>query len=81
MIIEKLLRMQYNDTKRKYKEAKAEYNRLLKEEGPDHDKSFLVQACINGSAVSKGVGRTKKAAEQQAAYEAIKVLRKQEDKK
>lgn len=54
---------------------------LLKEEGPDHDKSFLVQACINGSAVSKGVGRTKKAAEQQAAYEAIKVLRKQEDKK
>ena len=32
MIIEKLLRMQYNDTKRKYKEAKSEYNRLLKEE-------------------------------------------------
>jgi len=32
MIIEKLLRMHYNNTKRKYKEAKAEYNRLLKEE-------------------------------------------------
>lgn len=32
MIIEKLLQMQYNNTKHKYKEAKAEYNRLLKEE-------------------------------------------------
>lgn len=28
---------------------------LLKEEGPDHDKSFLVQACINGSADRKSV--------------------------
>ena len=54
---------------------------LLKEEGPDHDKSFYVEAYINGKAVSQGVGRTKKAAEQQAAYEAILVLRKQEDKK
>lgn len=53
---------------------------LLKEEGPDHDKSFFVEACINGKAVSQGVGRTKKAAEQQAAYEAILKLRKQEDK-
>lgn len=32
MIIEKLLQMKYNDTKHKYKEAKTEYNRLLKEE-------------------------------------------------
>lgn len=54
---------------------------LLKEEGPDHDKSFYVQACINDRVVSQGVGRTKKAAEQQAAYEAILKLRKQEDKK
>ncbi len=54
---------------------------LLKEEGPDHDKTFHVEACINGKAVSRGVGRTKKAAEQQAAYEAILKLRKQEDKK
>lgn len=49
---------------------------LLKEEGPDHDKSFMVEACINGKAVSQGVGRTKKAAEQQAAYEAILQLRR-----
>lgn len=50
--------------------------RLIREEGPDHDKSFMVEACINGKPVSQGVGRTKKAAEQQAAYEAILQLRK-----
>lgn len=55
--------------------------RLIKEEGPDHDKSFMVEAYINGKPVSQGVGRTKKAAEQQAAYEAILMLRKQGDKK
>lgn len=54
--------------------------KLLKEEGPDHDKSFYVEAYINDKAVSQGVGRTKKAAEQQAAYEAILKLRGQEDK-
>ena len=54
--------------------------RLIKEEGPDHDKSFMVEAYINGKPVSQGIGRTKKAAEQQAAYEAILMLRKQGDK-
>ena len=53
---------------------------LIKEEGPDHDKCFWVEAYVNGKALSKGSGRTKKAAEQQAAYEAILILRKQEEK-
>lgn len=52
---------------------------LLKEEGPDHDKIFQVEARINGRAVSTGSGRTKKAAEQEAAYQAIKKLRQDED--
>lgn len=55
--------------------------RLIKEDGPDHDKVFVVEAYINGKPVSQGQGRTKKAAEQQAAYEAILMLRKQGDKK
>ena len=55
--------------------------RLIKEEGPDHDKVFVVEAYINGKPVSQGQGRAKKAAEQQAAYEAILMLRKQGDKK
>lgn len=41
------------------------------EEGPDHDKEFLVDAVLDGKLIGKGKGRTKKAAEQQAAYEAI----------
>ena len=50
---------------------------LIKAEGPDHNKSFHVEVLIGGSVSGKGVGRTKKAAEQQAAYEAILSLRKQ----
>ena len=53
---------------------------LISEEGPDHDKIFKVEANINGKALTQGCGRTKKAAEQQAAYEAILYFRKQEEK-
>lgn len=53
---------------------------LISEEGPDHNKLFRVEAHINGKALTQGCGRTKKAAEQQAAYEAILYLRKQEEK-
>lgn len=49
---------------------------LLGEEGPDHEKSFLVEAKLDGRVIGRGQGRTKKAAEQQAAYEAIKTLRR-----
>ena len=44
-------------------------------EGPDHDKAFWVEATLNGETIGSGKGRTKKAAEQQAAYEAILKLR------
>lgn len=49
---------------------------LKGEEGPDHNKEFLVDAKLNGKVIGIGRGRTKKAAEQQAAYEAILYLRK-----
>ncbi len=55
--------------------------KLIKEEGPDHDKSFQVEAYVNGEAISRGAGRTKKAAEQQAANNAILLLRGQEENK
>ena len=45
--------------------------RLLGEEGPDHDKTFSVEVCIGEKSVGKGTGRTKKAAEQMAAYHGI----------
>ena len=49
---------------------------LIGEEGPDHNKSFSVELTIRGRSYGKGKGRLKKAAEQQAAYEAIHVLKK-----
>ena len=58
-------------------EGDGEFSYELKgEEGPDHNKSFWVDAVRNGEVIGSGHGRTKKAAEQQAAYEAILKLRK-----
>ena len=51
--------------------------RLVGEKGPDHNKSFSVEVLIGGDVYGAGQGRTKKAAEQQAAYEAILKLRAQ----
>jgi len=44
---------------------------LIKEEGPDHDKKFVVDVLIGTKSAGSGIGRTKKAAEQEAAYCAI----------
>ena len=53
------------------------YN-LVREEGPDHDKRFIVEVTIGKEKVFSGTGRTKKAAEQEAAYRALKELKKPE---
>ena len=45
------------------------------EEGPDHNKTFTAKAALDGSVISVGRGKTKKAAEQDAAYQAILKLR------
>lgn len=44
---------------------------LVGEEGPDHDKSFVVDVLIGSTVYGHGIGRTKKAAEQEAAYNAL----------
>ena len=49
---------------------------LVREEGPDHDKTFVVNAKIDDRVIGEGAGRTKKAAEQQAAYQAIRKKKK-----
>ncbi|MEG1458022.1 MAG: ribonuclease III [Acetivibrio sp.] len=49
---------------------------LIGEEGPDHNKTFTVQAILGVENLAMGTGRTKKAAEQKAAYEAILYLQK-----
>lgn len=50
---------------------------LLKEEGPDHNKNYEVQAVLGTNVLGKGSGRTKKAAEQEAAYQGILQLRQE----
>lgn len=44
---------------------------LVGEEGPDHLKQFIVEARLGDRVIGRGVGRTKKAAEQEAAYHAL----------
>lgn len=44
---------------------------LVHEEGPDHNKSFTVEARIGERVIGAGTGHTKKAAEQEAAYRAL----------
>lgn len=49
---------------------------LLEEKGPEHDKIFTVKVVMEGEVLGNGSGRTKKAAEQQAAYQALLGFRK-----
>ena len=51
------------------------YYELLEESGPEHDKTFRVAVTMEGKCLGAGTGRTKKAAEQQAAYKALLFLR------
>ena len=44
-------------------------------EGPDHDRTFFAEVIVDGFAVAKGSGRTRKAAEAEAAIAALKTLR------
>jgi ribonuclease III len=47
---------------------------IISEQGPDHYKSFGVQVIINNHICGTGYGGNKKAAEQQAARQALKQL-------
>lgn len=49
---------------------------VLSESGPDHQKIFEVQLSIKGNVYGKGLGRSKKEAEQQAARETLEKLKK-----
>ena len=52
---------------------------LLAEEGPDHDKKFIVEARIGETVYGRGCGRTKKSAEQEAAYATLLQLKEQKN--
>ena len=44
---------------------------IIKESGPDHDKTFTARVSLNGKALAEGNGRTKKEAEMEAAKKAL----------
>jgi ribonuclease-3 len=48
-----------------------------KESGPDHQKTFDVQVLVQGRALGRGTGRSKKEAEQAAAQEALEHVRRE----
>lgn len=45
---------------------------LVSEEGPSHDKTFTFEVVIDGIVYGRGIGKSKKEAEQQAARDALK---------
>ena len=57
-------------TQEKYK-VLPEY-KIIKETGPDHKKTFEIQIKINGNIMATAIGESKKQAQQNAAYLALK---------
>ncbi len=54
------------------------FYRLVRDEGPDHDKTFYMEVEINGEPIGQGVGKSKKDAAQQAAQEALERLQRKD---
>lgn len=54
-------------------EVQIKYN-IIKEEGPDHNKTFTAEVECDGKKLAVGVGRSKKMAEMEAARKAIKII-------
>lgn len=79
-----LSREQESDVGRDFKTALQEFVQrrpghqlhyeLVAEEGPDHDKRFVMAVKLDGAVVGTGEGRSKKEGEQQAAKAALRAL-------
>ncbi len=76
-----------DDFKEKHRDAKTELQQLIQqaegdfleyivvgERGPDHAKEFEVIAKLNSNIIGRGIGRSKREAEQNAAKEALKLF-------
>ena len=55
-------------------EVKIEY-KIIKETGPDHDKSFEAEVEVNGNILATGIGKSKKEAQMQAAKKALENIK------
>ncbi len=47
---------------------------LIGESGPDHNKSFEMEVHLNSNVIGRGVGKSKKQAEQMAAKQALSLM-------
>jgi ribonuclease-3 len=84
MLLSRLREIVYNEDNANFKSLLQEYIQALHKvpphyrvsstSGPDHDKEFTVEVSVRGRVVGRGVGKTKKLAEQEAAREAYKKL-------
>ncbi len=55
-------------------DVKIEYE-IIKEQGPDHNKSFEVEVSCDGKKLAKGKGRSKKEAQMKAAKKALQNIK------
>jgi len=53
--------------------------RIVSETGPDHQKQFEVELSVKRQVYGRGVGKSKKEAEQRAAKEALKKMRQDKE--
>ncbi len=73
----------YEDFKTRYQEYVQKFYKttpiyeMVSESGPDHDKIFIVAVKINGEVKTSGEGKSKKAAEQAAAKQALLLIEDQ----
>lgn len=73
----------FHDSKTKLQEyIQANYSENVSyedigDEGPEHNKTFYVNAILGENIIATGKGRTKKAAEQEAAYQALLRMKKE----
>lgn len=63
------------------KPGRSLYYNLIGEKGPDHNKVFCCAALLDGSEIGRGEGKTKKEAEQNAAKNALEVLKEKKSEK
>ena len=54
--------------------------KIIKESGPDHEKTFFSEVIYNGKILASGEGNSKKHAEMEAAKHAIEILKTQKNR-
>jgi len=77
--VEDLVATNYKGALQEYLQARrqgpAQY-RVVEEGGLEHEKTFTVEVKAGGKAIARGLGASKKAAQQQAAKRALAILKR-----